>query len=496
MGKKFDFDIGVIGGGAAGLTVAAGAARLGARTLLVEREAQLGGDCLHYGCVPSKTLIASAKHYHLLKHSSRFGLPELTVPPVDFRQVADRIRQVIGEIQQHDSPERFCRLGAEVVFGPGRFCDEHTLEVDGLRQSARSWVVATGSSPAPASLPALAGLGCLTNREIFSLDRLPPRLLGLGAGPIAIEMAQAFQRLGSQVTVIQRSDQILTREDRDVADALMACLQGEGIEFLLGATVLTGRRLAGGSRELTIRLASGEEVRRGGDEVLLALGRVANIEGLGLELLGISADRRGIAVDRRLRTAHAHIYAAGDVNGVYQFTHAAGYEGGVALTNAVLHLPRKCDYTWMPWCTYTDPELASVGMNELRAREAGISYSVWSTDFAANDRALAEGTGRGRIKLLLDARERPLGVQILGPAAGELLAEWLAVIQGGMRLSTLAGVVHPYPTLSESNKRLASDLMGGKLFSPKVRQGLKLLFQLKGPLAAPCSHLRKPASQA
>lgn len=477
---RFDFDIGVIGGGAAGLTVTAGAARLGARTLLIEKEPALGGDCLHYGCVPSKTLIRTAQVYHTMRHAHRYGLPEVTVPPVDFRDIAGHIRSVIATIEQHDSVERFCRLGARVVFGEPRFTDQHTVSLGSATYTAAKWVIATGSSPRTPTIPGLdRTTPFLTNRELFSLDTLPASLIILGAGPIAIEMAQAFRRLGSTVHIIQRSSQILSREDQELADLAMAALQAEGVSFHLNAEVLRVRDLCS-ERELTYRNTDGREQRLRATALLVAFGRSANIEGLNLEGLGIACGPQGVAVDNRLRTSQKHIFAAGDVLGTHQFTHAAGYEGSVVLTNALFHLPRKVDYTWLPWCTYIEPELASIGLNEKRAQAAGIDYTVWREEFATNDRALAEGEGRGVIKLLIGRRGKPLGVQIFGPQAGELLGTWVAALNGQVKLATLAAAIHPYPTVGEISKRVAGLPLAAKLFSPTVTKALALLFRYQG----------------
>jgi pyruvate/2-oxoglutarate dehydrogenase complex dihydrolipoamide dehydrogenase (E3) component len=476
---EYDFDIGVIGGGAAGLTVTAGAAQAGAKTLLVEKEKELGGDCLHYGCVPSKTLIKTAHVYHLMKNSKEFGLPGVALPPVDYREVAKRIQSVISTIQEHDSEERFCKLGAKVEFGRATFVDEHSIRLNGETISAKNWVLATGSSPGTPPIDGLDSTPYITNKEIWSLDHLPKSLIILGAGPIAIEMAQAFGRLGSKVTVVQRSNQILSTEDKDMADTVMEVLQSEGVTFYLGSAVL-GVRDLGNEREVTIQNGANTTSKIRGEKILVAMGREANVTGLGLEGLEIDFTGKGIQVDNRLRTKQKHIYAAGDVNGQYQFTHAAGYEGGVVFTNAIFHLPRKVDYTFLPWCTYTDPELASIGMNEKAAEAAGIEYAVWTEEFKGNDRSLAEGERVGKIKMILDGKEKPIGVQILGPQAGELLSEWVAVLNGKMKLSTLASAVHPYPTLAEINKRVAGNFFSPKIFSERVKKGLKFFFNLKG----------------
>jgi pyruvate/2-oxoglutarate dehydrogenase complex dihydrolipoamide dehydrogenase (E3) component len=475
----YDFDIGILGGGSAGLTVASGSAQLGARTLLVEREKELGGDCLHFGCVPSKTLIRTAHVYHLIKQAVDFGLPPVDVKPVDFQEVTKRIQSVIRTIQKHDSEERFCKLGVRVEFGEARFLDDHAIRLDGKTYSAKIWVIATGSSPAVPPIPGLDKTPHITNREIFSLERLPASMIVLGAGPIATEMAQAFSRLGTRVTVVQRSDQILTKEDRDMADEVMGVLENDGVRFTLGASVVHTKDL-GKEREVVLKTGDNNVVTLKAETVLVAMGRSANLSGLELERTGVVFDRKGLTLDQRMRTNHRHIYGAGDVTGGYQFTHAAGYEGGIVISNAIFHLPKKVDYTFLPWCTYTDPELASIGMNEKRAKAAGIAYSVWTEHFKDNDRSLAEGERIGKIKMLLDEKEKPIGIQILGPRAGDLVSEWVAVMGGKVKLSTLASAVHPYPTLGEINKRVAGTFLSEKLFSDTVKKGLKFFFHLRG----------------
>ncbi|KPK21470.1 MAG: mercuric reductase, partial [Nitrospira bacterium SG8_3] len=359
------------------------------------------------------------------------------------------------------------------------FLDDHTIELNGNKYSAKTWTIATGSSPGIPPIEGLDRTSFITNKEIFSLDHLPESMIILGAGPIATEMAQAFCRLGTNVSVIQRSGQILSREDKDMADDMMDVLHSEGVTFHLKASVIRTKD-HGTEKEVVIKNEQGEEKSLKAEMLLVAMGRVPNTGGLNLEAAGVESDRKGIAVDDRLRTNQRHIYAAGDVTGTYQFTHAAGYEGGIVISNALFHLPRKANYTFMPWCTYTDPELASIGMNEKRASASGIKYSVWTEAFKDNDRSLAEGERTGRIKMILDEKEKPLGVQILGPQAGELLSEWVAVLNGKVKLSTLASAVHPYPTLGEINKRVAGTYFSPKIFSDRVKKGLKFFFHLKG----------------
>ena len=476
---QYDYDIGILGGGSAGLTIAAGAAQFGAKTLLIDKENRLGGDCLHYGCVPSKTLIKTAGVYHLMKNAKKFGLPQTEIPPADFKEVSNRIRSVISVIQKHDSEERFCKLGAKVEFGQAEFIDEHTVQINGKTYSAKSWVIATGSSPMIPRIEGIENTPYITNKEIFYLDKLPSSMIFLGGGPISTEMAQAFARLGAKVTVLERIGQILGREDKDMADAVMEVMRSEGVDFRVNAEVISTKDL-GNMREVTIKKQDGSIETLTSESIVVALGRKPNLFGLGLEKIGVEFDLRGLKLDARLRTSRKHIYGAGDVTGTYQFTHAAGYEGGIVLSNAILHLPRKVDYTFFPWCTYTDPELANIGMNETAAKAAGIKHTVWTEEFKMNDRGLAEGESVGRIKLVLDEKEKPLGVQILGLHAGELISEWVAVLNGGVKLSSLAGAVHPYPTLAEINKRVVGNYFSGKIFSDKVKKALKFFFSLRG----------------
>lgn len=474
---KYDYDIGVIGGGAAGLTVASGSAQLGAKTILLEQEEKLGGDCLHYGCVPSKTLIHSATAYNSLRDMEMLGLPAVKKSPVDYSLVADRIQKVINTIQVHDSVERFNGLGVEVAFGTAEFVDSHSVKVDKRVMTAKKWLVATGSSP---FIPDFKGKEfCLTNRDIFSLPQLPEHLVVLGGGAIGIEMTQAFARLGSKVSVVQRSEQILSREDKELADIVMQALVGDGVKFYLGHTVEKIEQEKG-VYKVTVIDNKKNKINVNCTHVLAAYGRRPNVESLLLEKAGVDYNEKGVSVDARLRTNVKHIYAAGDVTGKYQFTHAAGYEGGIVITNAIMGLPRKVNYQWMPHCTYTDPEFAVVGKTEKELTAEGQSYSVWTEDFKNNDRAQAEATITGKIKLLLSSKGKPLGVHIVGHNAGDLLAEWVAVVNGKLKLSTLAGAIHPYPTQAEINKRVVGQYFGKKLFSDKMRRALKLIHRYQG----------------
>ena len=484
--ESFDYDLGIIGGGAAGLTAAAGGAQFGAKTILIEKSDRLGGDCLHYGCVPSKTLIRTAGVWSLARRSHEFGLPALSMPSVDLASVMNRVKEVIARIQRHDSVERFCGLGAEVRFGRPVFADDHVVTLDGKRIAAKNWIIATGSGPVVPPVEGLASVPFWTNETVFSQQTLPSRLIVLGGGPIGLEIAQAFGRLGSQVIIIEFMDQILGPEDADMAAVLKTRLEAEGLEIHTGTKAV--RAQSRGSKILLTTApanSAGEDKVIEGDAIIVATGRAANVSGLGLEAAGVTYTARGIPTDARMRTNIHHIYACGDVNGQLPFTHVAGYEAGIALSNSVLHLPRKAQYSRIGWCTFTDPEVASVGLNEKRAQKEGMDYQIIEELFIDNDRALAEGESLGKIKILLNPQGKPLGCQIIGNHAGELIHEWIIAMAGAVKLSTIAGTVHIYPTLSEISKRAAGQFFAGKIFSETTKKILRFLFSLKGRACTP-----------
>jgi pyruvate/2-oxoglutarate dehydrogenase complex dihydrolipoamide dehydrogenase (E3) component len=478
---NFDYDLGIIGGGAAGLTAAAGAAQFGAKTILIEKSDKLGGDCLHFGCVPSKTLIRTAGVWALARRLQEFGLPGLELVPVDLSKVMERVNSVIEKIQEHDSPERFCRLGAEVLFSHPRFLDNHLVKVEGRNISAKAWIIATGSRPSIPPVEGITDVPYWTNETAFSQKKLPDSLLILGGGPIGLEMAQAFQRLGSNVTIIEFMDQILGPEDPDIAQILMGRLEAEGMKIMTSTKAVKvekkGKKIC-----LSVVPAKGEGKVQilEADALFVATGRRPNVEDMELESTGVESTPKGIITDLRMRTNIPHIYACGDVNGQFLFTHVAGYEGGIALTNVCLHLPRKADYSRVPWCTYTDPEVASIGLNEKRAKKEGVAYQVLEDFFKENDRALAEAEPLGKIKVLVNPKGKLLGCQIIGAHAGELIHEWITALNGGLKLSTMAGAIHVYPTLSEISKRAASNYFAEKLFSDRTKKVLRFFFHFKG----------------
>jgi pyruvate/2-oxoglutarate dehydrogenase complex dihydrolipoamide dehydrogenase (E3) component len=392
-----------------------------------------------------------------------------------------RVQTVIDTIQHHDSPERFCGLGAAVQFGSPSFADEHVVDLDGKRISAKSWIIATGSRPVVPPIDGLAGVSYWTNETVFSQRTRPGRLIVLGGGPIGLEIAQSFARLGSQVIIVEFMEQILGPEDTDMVEILKARLIAEGVTIHTGTKALKVES-KGSAILLTVAPVAdeGHPAIIEGDALFLSTGRQPNTGDLELARAGVVFTPRGVPTDARMRTNISHIYACGDVNGRLPFTHVAGYEAGIALTNAVLHLPRKGDYGKIGWCTYTDPEVASIGYNEKRARKEGLEYRIFEESFADNDRALTAGEAVGKIKMLLDPKDRLRGCQIIGTHAGELIHEWIMAVNGGVKLSTMAGAVHVYPTLSEISKRVAGRVFADKLFSERTKGILKFLFNLKG----------------
>lgn len=484
---RWTHDLIVIGGGAAGLSTASGCAQLGMRTALVEPY-RTGGDCLYHGCVPSKSLLRTASAARTIADAGSFGLAAPLrgdgAPgsrPRDYAPIRERIGGIIGAIAPHDSPGRFRSLGVEVLEQAARFADPHTLTLDdGRRISARSIVLATGSRPLIVPVPGLEEAGYITNLDIFSLERLPASLTIIGGGPIGVEMGQAMTRLGVRVTILENAPHILSREDDDMAAVIRERLVSEGARVFEGVTAVSVRSEQG---KKTVLLSDGEEVEA--QEILVAAGRRGNIEELGLEAAGVETDRGFVRVDASLRTSVRHIMAVGDCNGRYLFTHAAGAEASLAVRRLALRLPGTMNYRAFPWVTYTEPELASVGLNEKRAREAGVWYRSVMVEMSGNDRARTEGEISGRMKILYDRRKRVLGVQIAGPHAGEMLMPAVFAVSGRWKLGKLLGPVYPYPTVSELYKAAAGTVLAPALFNERVRSFLRLLFGYRGsgPLA-------------
>ncbi len=458
-------DLCVIGAGSGGLSVAAGAVQMGASVVLIEKHL-MGGDCLNTGCVPSKALLAAAHAAQEVRSSARFGV-DGHEPAIDFARVHAHVHGVIAAIAPHDSIERFEGLGVTVIQGAARFTGAQEVEAAGRRIRARRFVVATGSSAAIPPVPGLAEVPYLTNETIFGVTERPDHLIVLGGGPIGVEMAQAFRRLGAAVTLVERAA-ILPKDEPEAVAILRAALLREGIALHEGADVLGARRAADGV-ELELR-GTGTPLVLRGTHLLVAAGRKPNTTGLGLEAAGIEATPRGITVDARLRSSNRSVFAIGDVAGGPQFTHIAGYHAGIVIRNALFGLPAKVDYAALPWVTYADPELAHVGLTEAAAREAGHEVTTLNQPLSGNDRAQAEASTEGLAKVVLGRRGRILGATIVAPRAGEMIGMWGLAIQQGLKIGTIASSLAPYPTMSEISKRAAGSFYTPTLFGPRTRR--------------------------
>lgn len=452
------YDLIVIGGGTAGLVTAAGSAGLGARVALIERE-RLGGECLWNGCVPSKALLAAAAGAHAARAGTRLGVAHPGAV-VDFAAVMQSVRDAQERIAPHDSPERFRGLGVDVIEGEARFTGERTLMVGSRSITAKHVVIATGSSAAVPPIDGLAGVRYHTNETVFSLARQPRTLLVLGAGPIGLELAQAFARLGTMVHVLEAEPELLPREDHEIAAMLGASLHAEGVQLHLGARVTrVSPAGAAGGIHVTARSGSGPDARTlqlEGDELLVATGRTPRLDTLDLGRAGVESTRDGVTVDETLRTTAQGVWAAGDCVGPLRFTHVADYQARLVIRNALFPLTSKADYSVVPWVTFTDPELARVGLTEREARERhGDGIRVWRRAFADVDRAITDRHTAGMVKLVTTGRGRILGGHILGHGAGNMIGEVTLAMKHGIDASALGNTIHPYPTYPEAIRQAA-----------------------------------------
>lgn len=464
MDKIIKCDIAIIGAGSGGLTVAAVAAQLDLDVVLIEAD-KMGGDCLNYGCVPSKALLAAARHAHQHHDASLFGLK--AVPPeVDFAGVMAHVRRVINTIAPNDSEDRFAKLGAKVIRESASFIDERTIRAGDYVIQAKHIVVATGSSPAIPPIPGLADVPYLTNETVFSLEQQPEHLLVVGAGPIGCEMAQAFCLLGTKVTVLEAFT-MMPRDEPELVAMLRKQLEGAGIEIIEKVEVINVREAQGGIE--VVHKKDGNHLKIAGTHVLVAAGRKPNVEQLALDQANIKYSSKGIEVDERLRSTNKHVYAIGDVAGSYQFTHIASYHAGIALRNILFKWPARVNYRAVPWVTYTNPPLAHVGMSEQEARKSGKSIDVMMLDYSENDRAVAEEMHTGKLKVICTKKGKILGVSIFGPRADELIVPWILLINEGKTLKSLSSAIIPYPTLSELSKRAASQFYSPKLYSGLIK---------------------------
>lgn len=464
MNVKYDRNLVVIGAGAAGLVSAYIAAAVRAKVTLIESH-KMGGDCLNYGCVPSKALIRSARLAAQMRRADHYGL-DAAEPGFSFRKVMQRVQNVITRVEPHDSAERYSALGVEVLAGHARIADPHTVEVklaDGgnVRLRTRAIVIATGARPFVPPLPGIEEVGYVTSdtlwQELAKLDRPPQRLLVLGGGPIGCELAQCFVRLGSQVTQVEMGAQLLPREDEDAAALVRGALERDGVRVLTGHRALRCLRV-GEKKLIVVDNGDGEEQIEF-DRLLVAVGRAARLDGYGLEELGIETGRT-IHTNDYLQTLHRNIYAAGDVAGPYQLTHVSAHQAWYASVNALFGQFRKfkADYRFVPWTTFVDPEVARVGLNEREAKEKGIAFEVTRFELEELDRAIADGAAEGFVKVLTPpGKDRILGVTIVAEHAGDLLAEFVLAMKHGLGLNKILGTIHSYPTWAEANKYAAGE---------------------------------------
>ncbi|OJF92488.1 dihydrolipoyl dehydrogenase family protein [Pararhizobium antarcticum] len=472
--RKFDRNLIVIGGGSAGLVSAYIAAATKAKVTLVEAN-RMGGDCLNYGCVPSKALIRSAKLAHQMRKADRYGLAA-HLPQVPFAEVIERVHRVIAEIEPHDSIERYTSLGVEVLEGYARLVDPWTVEIalnsgETRRLTTRAVIIATGAGPFVPPLPGIVEVGYLTSDTLWEQLRgrmdAPRRLVVLGGGPVGCELAQSFARLGSEVTQLEMAPRLMMREDEDAAEHVLASLEADGVRVL---TQHKARACGLTDGRKWIEVEHGGEVQRVEfDELIVALGRAARLKGFGLEELGIEVDRV-VETNAYLQTGYPHILAAGDVAGPYQFTHVAAHQAWFATVNALFgDFKRfKADYRVIPWATFTDPEVARVGLSEAEAKEKNIAYEVTRYGLDDLDRAIADSAARGFVKILtVPGKDTILGATIVGEHAGDLLAEFVLAMKHGLGLNKILGTIHIYPTLAEANK-MAAGLWRRNHISPRL----------------------------
>lgn len=464
-------DLVILGGGAGGLVVASVIAQLGLKVTLIEKTARLGGDCLHNGCVPSKTLIHSARVAHLMRHADRFGLPVVDFD-IEFEKVIDHVNDVIDHIQQHDDPERFREYGCDVRFGKAAFISPHEVSVGDEAIRGRKFVIATGSYPVIPPIPGLEESGYLTNETIFNRRQLPKTLVIIGGGPIGVEMAQAFARFGCQVTIIDNSPNLLSQDDPDVAQTLAEVLEKEGVTLALSAQISSVRR-EGEMRQ--VRLADGQAIDC--EQILVATGRRPSLNGLQLDKAGVETEEGRLVLDNRLRTSQKHIYAVGDAAGPYQFTHMAEYQAGIAIANIAFKFPKKVDYRLVPRVTYTDPEVASIGASESELMQKGVKYHTAQFPFSGIDRAITEMKTDGLAKIFLH-KNRIAGATLIGPHAGELMHELSLAMRLNAKARDVADMIHAYPSYAQIHRRTINQHYSKLLLSGKTRFLVRLLNRL------------------
>lgn len=479
----YDYDVIVIGGGAAGLTSSGIATNFGAKTMMIERH-RLGGDCTWTGCVPSKAILKAAKVGQHIREAHDYGLIEQPVE-VDFAKVMGRVRHIREEVYlDADDPKIYEKMGIEVVTADASFVDDHTLELTSdsgtKRVSSRFIVIAAGASAFVPPIEGIHEVPHLTNESLFEIDHFPKRFAIVGGGPIGTEMAQAFRRLGSEVFVFERGARIMKNDDEELAVMLQEKLQGEGIQYLLNASVQKVHR--SGEKTIVSYDMNGAQHTLEVDQLLLATGRRPNIDGLNLDAAGVAYTKRGITVNESCRTNKRHIYAIGDISGRYQFTHMSEHMAKIAITNMLLKAPMKMDTKHVPWVTYTDPELGHVGMSQAQLKEKGIAYEEYRFPYSKVDRAVTESETTGLIKVYAKKFNGKIyGVDVLGTSAGEIISEYGLAMRNGITLRQMADTIHAYPTYGLGARR-AADQWYVRKQSPALVKFLKLVFRYRGPV--------------
>jgi len=460
------YNVVVIGAGTAGLVVAAGAAGLGAKVALIERQL-MGGDCLNVGCVPSKAVIGAARAAARVRGASDFGIHGVENFRVDFASAMERMRQIRAEISTHDSARRFQDLGVDVFLGNARFVDSSTIEVDGTPLKFKRAVIATGARAAAPPIPGLDSVDYLTNETLFNLTELPSRLGVIGAGPIGCEMAQAFAQLGSEVYLVEAEHGVLPREDREAAEIVQRAMTKDGVKLLCCGKKLEIKHDDG--IRLTVE-SHGQSYDEPIDQLLVSVGRRPNVEGLNLEAVGVDYDQKGVKVNKRLQTTNSRIYAAGDVCSPFQFTHAADFMARIVIQNALFMGRKKSTSLVIPWCTYTTPELAHVGLSLREAKEQGIAVDTLVQQFAGVDRAILEGETAGFVKVhLKQGTDQIVGATIVASHAGDLISEITLAMTHGLGLKKIGSTIHPYPTQADAIRKLGDQYNRTRL-TPFVKQ--------------------------
>lgn len=471
--EQIKTDVCVIGAGSGGLSVAAGASQLGARVVLLER-GEMGGDCLNYGCVPSKALIAAGRVAEAFRGSGQFGIIPV-VPEIAYEKVHDHVHAVVAAIKPNDSVERFEGLGVNVIKAAGKFVGPRQVAAGEVRISAKYFVVATGSCAVIPPIQGLADVPYLTNETIFNLRECPKHLIVVGGGPIGCELAQAYRRLGAKVTVVEMF-RILSNDDPEAAEVVRRQFRREGVELCEGMRVSKVQ-----SAEIGVAIEVAGETGQAmimGSHILIAVGRKPNVDGLDLDVAGIAHSQEGINVDTRLRTTNKRVFAIGDVVGPFQFTHVAGYHAGIVIRNALFKLPAKADYRAVPRVTYTEPELANVGLTEAEAkRRLGKNIRILRWPFAENDRAQTERRLEGFVKVIVDRKGKIYGACVIGPHAGELILPWVLAVDKRLKIGAMASIVAPYPTLGEVSKRAAGSFYTASLFGERTKKLVRFLLR-------------------